>query len=201
MPKPTKRALIRKPQAIVLMTWSKEASPQTKPGDWDFEWFETDKGRGDYFAAVCQWNSDDVKDHGDLLFLTAEVLDTESMKLGRVAVHPNDDDGLKAVLKAVKDDPENLIAPSPQRSESTAAKPKANAVKAKKPSKAANAAKKGAKGEGAPEVKSKKVRKPIKVEPTTDDTDQAAPEPKAAALKKRLAEKNAGKQAFLAMIR
>jgi hypothetical protein len=184
--KPTERALKRKPQAVILMAWQPGKS-DGDPGDWDFEWFETDDNRSRYYEEAVKWNEQDVVDNtGDdaLLYLAVEVLATADMKLGRMSVQPENAE-TKALLARYKKAPATLVAkPAVKKAETGAGE-----VKAKRVSPAAQAA--GvAKEDTTPQVKPKVVRKPAA--PKAPGTGpKGAPEAKAANLKARLAAKAA----------
>lgn len=110
MAKPTERAVKRKPMAVVL--WSfKKAETDQDAGDKDFEWFETDENRIDYTESSIAWNVNDVQDHGDLVHLVAEIVDTttDPMTLGRVEATPASDKGLREWVKKIKADPKVLL--------------------------------------------------------------------------------------------
>lgn len=139
MPKPTTRAIRRKPQAVIIMMT--EPDKIGTPVDHDFEWFETDKGRDEFFKQWTTHTTQDAKDYKDTVYLTAEVVDTANMKLGKVHVAPQTAP-MKDWAAKVKKDPKVLLVEEAEKKAETTPRGK---VKPRAKSSAAAVVKGGAK--------------------------------------------------------
>lgn len=193
MPKPTERAIKRKPMAVVMLTTERakvkdDGTVEVPPEGYDFEWFETEANRDTFFDQVNDFNQSDAKEHDDFAYLTAVVTDTADMVLGRVEVAPHKPEMTKW-KNAVKKDPSLLLAPVVKKDD----EPK----KTVKPRRASGAAKstvqKGAQGTAADAPKPRATRaKPTAKKVGSKD---ATPSNKAADLRKKLAAKRGTTQA------
>lgn len=105
MAKPTERALKRKPMAVILLTTLRKDVPNVPDGAGgrEFEWFETREGVKTYFDQNVEYHKSDTKDHDDMAYMAIEILDTATMKLGRVDVRPQTDE-TKAWMAEIKAD-------------------------------------------------------------------------------------------------
>ena len=106
MPKPTTRAIRRKPMAVILMMTTPDKIGT--PVDHDFEWFETEAGREEFFKQWTTHAAEDFKQYKDTVYLTAEIVETGALKLGKVHVAPQTPE-MKAWAAAVKKDPKTLL--------------------------------------------------------------------------------------------
>jgi len=174
VPRPTEKAVKRRPQAIVFHAW--DSDDLDTLADADFEWFETDANRAAYFEETHAWSVQSHKDENGLVcYLTAEITDTATMTLGRVRVVPQTKE-MKAKAQAVRDDPlNNLLVPGPKRSTPPVAEPKA------KPKKEAA---KGTPAAAPTKPSTRVVRKPAN---RAGVPDESAPAPKARAPRKHAA--------------
>lgn len=187
MPKPTEKAIKRKPMAVVMLTT--ERSSLTDDGlnvvvpaqGYDFEWFETEKGREKFFDQVTDFNVEDAKAHDDFAYITAVVTDTATMTLGRVEAAPSNPKMTKW-KNAIKKDPSLLIAPVVKAAEKKAV------VKA--PRKATP--KKATAVKGAPTPKATRAKPTVR---KGADAKAETPTVKAAGLRKKLAAKKGTTQA------
>jgi hypothetical protein len=159
MAKPTERALKRKPMAVIMLTTQRGDVPEVPPEGREFEWFENEESRKKYFDQVRAFDKQDAKDHDDMAYMTIEIVDTTTMKTGRIEGSPSDNSKVKAWVKQIKDDVTLAFTPV------TKASPKSTATKKVRARKKSSAAKK------VSEVRS------------------STPEQKAARLKERLADK------------
>lgn len=197
---PTKANLERKPQAIVIQQFLSGALAD-QVAALEFEWFESDAGRIAYWDELTTWAPADVTANGDVLYAWAEVLDTATMKIGRVTAAGKSKEWEAAAVKAIKANPlVALIAPeeSAKKADDKGASTGKNTSKGKvKPRKASAAAAvvKGniAESDETPQPKARVARKKNAVASTEDKSAPAATGSKARqeALKKRLAEKKA----------
>lgn len=192
---PTKANLERKPQAIVVQQFL-TGNAADKVAALEFEWFETDTGRIAYYDEIVVWSRQDVDAHGDVLYAWAEVTDTATMTLGRIAAAGKSKEWEAAAIKAIKADPLiALIAQPDDVAKKAAPRVKAGVKATIKPRKASAAA--GAlKGpveatDATPVVKPKIVRKRLEATATAPAPSADASDKRAAALKARLAAKKA----------
>lgn len=204
MPKPTSTALAKKPQAVVIQQFlSRDPLVIVLR---DFEWFESDSARDEWFAYSIAWAVDDVNDHGDVFYVFAEVTDTTTtpLTLGKVEAQGADGEWESNAVKAVQDDPQTLLAPVVVKATAktkaaavppSSPKPKGTAKVKARAASAAAAVVKGETPDTTPVVKSKTVRvRKNAAAPPEAPTVPVAPtggDKRAAALKKRLAEKQA----------
>lgn len=191
---PTKAALERKPQAVVMQQFVSD-HPNTVH-TLSFEWFETDKGRIEWYDETAIWMDADVTQNGDIFYTITEVLDTSAMTLGRVQAYGPNDTWVGESVASVTADTTTLVAPAAAKRVAPKATPKAK-IKGRAPSSAASAVKGPVEAGTEPKVKAKVVRKKI-VAPQTGDEVKIVPpvaptgaEKRAAALKERLAQKQA----------
>lgn len=188
MPKPSKTALGKHPRAVIMLAATKDEPNAV--GDFDFEWFDTPEGQDEFWVSITKWATADIKDEGDLVHLVAEVVDTKVMALGRVETFGTDDADGATWKQNILDDPSQLVygvAASKGAVAKPAAKKVTPAVRGRKPTTAAAVVKGPVEAGNAPKPKPK-VRPARK--PATDGPKPAA-EPKAAALKQRLKDKQA----------
>lgn len=129
--KPTERTMKQHPKAVVFLTTLRTMVPEVPVEGFEMEWFHGDsadsngsKAVREYFDQVRAFDVEDVKEHNDFAFLVAEVMDTSTdpLTLGRVEAAP-DTKETKAWVKAVKEDPTLLYAPSAKKPEEKAATP------------------------------------------------------------------------------
>jgi len=208
--RPTKRAIKRKPYAAIFFSWEKGTTD--KPAtDRDFEWFEDKTNCEKYTEQTVQWSLDDFKEHGDLAFLIAEVVDTKAdpIVLSRVLIVPADSVDLIDWKQQVESNPNMLLdedipiqssggiaVKAPRKKAAKVSQKKATppvkATEAKKANAPKPRANNGAGKKAAPAISTAK-----KVQPASKG---AAPKPRAGgqALKNRLAKKEAAKQAVAA---
>lgn len=143
MPKPTKTALGKHPLAVVLLSQQVSA-----PGsiDFDFEWFETDKGQSEFLTEVKEFAQKDVEEEGDVVHAILKVTDAkaEPITVASVDVFGRDTEFAAKWRDALVADPTEAVAPSPQRAPAKV-KPK---IKAKRPSTAAAVLKPATEQEG-----------------------------------------------------
>jgi hypothetical protein len=152
MAMPYVRSLKRKPQAIVSLSYVYDEKANAiitanGPAAQEFEWFETDEGRENWFDACTAWNAEDVRDFGDLFHISFEITDTANLTVGRVKMAPlNVKAGpkdakvaldasvlapLKAVVKAIQNDVTTVLPkPEPRKASAKKAKVKGKAAKA-----------------------------------------------------------------------
>jgi hypothetical protein len=193
MPKPTQAALQKKPAAVVMLSSLKDTPDVV--GDYDFEWFETPEGRAEFWANLQAWATEDVKDHGDVLYVMVNLSDTKDFTVEDVLVFAAadtvDDTWKQARIDAIKADGTLAVAPAVTRKGNGGGKPPAKkVVKPRQKSAADDAVKGPVKAGNEPK---QKVRKPAKK--ADAGTAKSAPKPRnarAAALKERLAQKVPG---------
>jgi hypothetical protein len=201
MPRPTKTALKKHPQAVIMLGFH-EKHPDVV-GDYDYEWFDSVEGVEAYLTDpednVLKWAEEDVTAHGNLFHIIVAVSDTSTEPMTLKTVYAFAKDGLKD--KATEW--QQKIVANPDlcvfKQAAPAAKGAAAPTKAAKPSKKQAAVQRGRKPttaakavQGAPAAKGEAVRKAAHKPPTKQDPG-TAPKPKAnrAALKARLAKKQA----------
>lgn len=198
MPNPTHAALKKQPQAIVMLDWEKDkVANGAAPGNRDFDWLVTDKGRDEHWNYLVSYSQESITNYGDLVHVLVEVLDTEALTLGRVAYFPDTSEDLKAYCEKIAADPKMILAAaSAKKAPAKKATVKPTEVKARGKSSAASVVRKGgaAKGEAAPSIKPKVTpkgtTKKAAVKPKEDTVAAAAEK-----LKNRLAAKAVAKKA------
>lgn len=190
---PTKTALQKHPQAVVLLGYV--AAKPTVINYRDFEWFDTDAARTTFLAECLVYVNKDVTDHGDLYHLVAEVLDTSNMTLGQVHAIGGSAAQKKERIASILGDPNLLVQPRKAGAKAPAASaPKAKGARAKvskgrKPSTAADAVKGPIAAGDEPKPRAKKVLKRNAAAPAAQPS--LTGEERAAALQKRLDAKKA----------
>ena len=199
---PTKANLESKPQAIVIRQFLSGALADTVAA-LEFEWFETDAGRIAYYDELTTWAPADVTAKGDVLYAWAEVLDTATMKVGRVGAAGKSPEWEQAAVAEIVASPgialvapdEGLPAAKTVRATSTGKTAKKGAVKPRKASAAAAVVK----GEVAVSAATPtpKVRVPRKTAPAA--AVPAAPEAGGADARKVLKARLAAKKAEVAL--
>lgn len=205
MPRPTKTALKKHPQAVIMLGFH-EKHPDVV-GDYDYEWFDSVEGVETFLTDpednILKWAEDDVAAHGNLFHVIVAVSDTstEPMTLKTVYAFAKDD------LKPKATEWQQKVVANPDicifKQASPAVKAAAAPTKAAKPSKNQGAVQRGrkptsavkavaAKGADAPAAKGAAVRKAAHKPPQKQEAG-SAPKPRAnrAALKARLAKKQA----------
>jgi hypothetical protein len=198
MPKPTERAVKRKPMAVIMLTANRsdiaeDGTVTMTDQGYDFEWFETEKNREKFFDQVNDWQQQDAKDHDDFAYLIAVVTDTSDMTLGRIEVAPHNPKMTKW-KNAVKKNPSLLIAPVAAKTTEKKAEVKAPRKAAAKKAAASTEVKKGAAGDGAPKPRAVRA-KPTAKKASGGAKGVATPTAKAADLRKKLAAKKGTTQA------
>ena len=205
MPRPTKTALKKHPQAVIMLGFH-EKHPDVV-GDYDYEWFDSVEGVETFLTDpddnILKWAEEDVAAHGNLFHVIVAVSDTstEPVTLKTVYAFAKDD------LKPKAEEWQQKIAANPNLcvfagaprkaaaaggGPSKAARPAKQQQKVARGRKPTTAAKAVVKGDNAPAAKGAAVRKAAH-KPPQKQAVGTAPKPRGnrAELKARLAKKAA----------
>lgn len=180
MARPTERAIKRKPMAVIFLTTKRQDVPEVPPAGREFEWFDTAPNRKAFFKQVHEFNVEDTKEHDDMAYLTIEIVDTESMKIGRAEVAPVTDE-TQQWLKDIESDITKAYVPAKAPDSKDGEK---KVVRARKKSSAAAAVKKD---EGADKGKAARLKERLAAKKEAEAPK--APAKKAAAKKTAPAKK------------
>lgn len=191
MAKPTERAIKRKPMAVIMLTTLRKDVPEVPPAGKDFEWFDTEQGRKQFFTQVHDFNVQDAKDHDDMAYLTVEITDTATMKVGRIEVAPSTE-ATDEWLKAVKADITKALTPIKEPSSEGSSEKKV--VRPRRKSTAAQAVHK----DDEPNAKAARLKERLAAKKTAPATKKSEtgdkPPTKKAAAKKAPAKKAPAKR-------